>query len=595
MTLKRRHISLILLGLLLLPITLQSPFAHSADSTYVATPPRDAGGNALPGYIGVDSKPSEQLLIFPSFLINLIGKKGAPTSVNACSSVDDSQCAGGYLMLARAELQPCTPSNPTDCFLDLIVRDSNGKSLAKTLLTDVMQPMKQNFVGNQKMWLPTGGNPLIFKIPGAAHAGGDMYLVKPDVYMSKGSDQDRFNLIKFEAGIFPVSARALKSDKPRQSGASTNIKDYGGQIEFAGDGDYTCEDGISDGKNCFVPESFPSGLTFGLNLRLSQSLYGWLHGRFQDPEITINSNPESATGVDLSIIAKPIRVPAISGFIKSDSAPSKILKYFESIPRWGQVFGLINENARSGPLSDLTIAHNHIDPSEETFLELSDWLDVLGDTSSGETSYWLVQTIIGGNGDEVERCTKDAKSLAGVVSTNATSYLPGPPRFDQKARTLDYKVLAPHYAKDKSLFLGTYNLVINGDLARCIYGFTKAPVGATISVVSTEGTSRLASTLVKQDDRFVTFAISGFEFSNPTIKVQFTQNEITPVSTPSPTPTNLATPTPQATATPTPTPIPKISPQAAATAKKTITCKKGSKTIRVIAVNPKCPSGYKRT
>ena len=75
MTLKRRHISLILLGLLLLPITLQSPFAHSADSTYVATPPRDAGGNALPGYIGVDSKPSEQLLIFPSFLINLIGKK----------------------------------------------------------------------------------------------------------------------------------------------------------------------------------------------------------------------------------------------------------------------------------------------------------------------------------------------------------------------------------------------------------------------------------------------------------------------------------------------------------------------------------------
>ena len=547
-------------------------FADTSSQSWLANPPKDQFGNAIPGYIGVDSKPSQQLLLFPSYLVNFIGTKGSPTQVLSCSSLSDPRCAGGYLMHSRAELQPCTTTNPTDCFLELIVKDSTGKAIKATQVTDVMLPMKQNFQGDQKALLPTGGNPLIFKIPDAAHAGGDLYMVKPDLNMSKDAEKDTFNLIKFEAGIYPVKIRALTTETPTQSGASTNSMDYGGQIEIAGAGDQSCEDGLSDGKNCFVPETFPAGFSFGMKLRLSQSLYGWLHGRFQDPEVILSANPNSTSGVDLQIVAKPIKVPIISGFIKSEGAPTKILDYFKDIPRWGQTYGLVSEGARSGPLSGITIAHNHIDPSEQTFKELSDWLDVLSDTSASEPSYWLVQTIIGGNGDQVEKCTKDTKALAGIVSTNATSYLPGPPRFDNTEQTLDYKVLAPHYAKDKSVFLGTYNLVINGDLARCIYGFSKAPVGATISVVSADGAARVATTLVKQDDKFVNFAIAGFEFSNPTVRVKFTQ---------------------AVEATPTATPTPSVT-RAAASMSKTITCVKGSKKTKVSGKNPKCPTGFKK-
>jgi hypothetical protein len=49
------------------------------------------------------------------------------------------------------------------------------------------------------------------------------------------------------------------------------------------------------------------------------------------------------------------------------------------------------------------------------------------------------------------------------------------------------------------------------------------------------------------------------------------------------TPTPVATPTP--TATPTATPKPVV--------KKTITCVKGTKTIKKTAISPKCPAGYK--
>ena len=75
-----------------------------------------------------------------------------------------------------------------------------------------------------------------------------------------------------------------------------------------------------------------------------------------------------------------------------------------------------------------------------------------------------------------------------------------------------------------------------------------------------------------------------------------------PVATdsPSPTPTNsvVASESPTPTPTPTPTPSPSNTPVAspsptAKSAKKTITCVKNGKTIRVTGTNPKCPTGYK--
>lgn len=77
--------------------------------------------------------------------------------------------------------------------------------------------------------------------------------------------------------------------------------------------------------------------------------------------------------------------------------------------------------------------------------------------------------------------------------------------------------------------------------------------------------------------------------------------------TPSPTPTPVVSitpspsPTPVVSATPTPTPSPTVvatptpTPTKAAEAKKkTITCIKGKKVKKVTAVNPKCPTGYKK-
>ena len=555
-------------------------------TSYDPTPPLNPDGTKQMGLIGIDSQPSEQLLNFGSYLLKFEGQPGSFTKVSTCKSYMDAECSGGSIYQARAELQPCTTSNPTDCFKSIIVKDSTGKDIAATLVTDKMAILRQNFTGSQSTWLPTGGNPLIYNIPGAPHASGSYYMVKPDVLLRLNQGETTFTLTKFEAGIYPIKFVPLKNIRkdangnPLQSSASTDVKEYPDFRIAGGPNTDECDGGLNDGANCIFPEAFPEGFTFGMNLRLTHALYGWLHGRIFKANVAMTSNPASADGVDLSISGEPVAVPVIGGYVKSEGAPEKVLKYFTTLPRYGTVYGSGQSFDRNGPLNTISVLHQHYDPHEYTMAEFRDWLDVLGDKSAAEPSYWIVQTIIGGADDQVAKCTKDAKSLAGVVTTNATTYLPGPPAFDKAQGNLDYKVLAPHFKSDGSVMQGNYNLIMNTDLARCIYGFSNAPIGATVSVVASDGTNRVATTLVTQDAKFIKMLASGFEFSDPTVHVKITQDAQSVAPKPEPTPIVA----PVAVATPTP------KPQKATT----ITCVKGKVTKKVTSVNPKCPTGYKK-
>jgi len=67
-----------------------------------------------------------------------------------------------------------------------------------------------------------------------------------------------------------------------------------------------------------------------------------------------------------------------------------------------------------------------------------------------------------------------------------------------------------------------------------------------------------------------------------------------PVASATPTPTNSVEASPTPTAKPSASSSPVASPTPTAkSVKKTITCVKNGKTIKVTGTNPKCPTGYK--
>lgn len=502
------------------------------------------------GYIGIDSTPSEQLLSFPSYFVSIAGSQETVTSVNTCSSAKDPVCANWYFQQARSTLVPCDASITMDCLLGIEVWDPAGRPVNVTPLANMVQPDPQAFNGDPAVGLATGGLPSVYSIPGAKHDGGDLYLVKADLFSHRNMSATKFDLMKFEAAIMPVRLVPTNDPNSKMPQISTEITPYQSNVGVVhGGGGGSCKD-FFDGKYCFLRQAFPEGFKFGLRVRLHQSDIGWLHGRMQDPSIDVQS---VSGGVELTIAASPVRLPIVYGTIPYTQAPPEILKDFEAIPHWGAGWG-----DRYGPLSGVFMVHNHMDAAQWSFNEVRNWLAILSDKSAAEPSMWFIQTMPGLSG-AVGRCGEAVQGLAGLVTTNAAMYLPGPPTFDAASGTLSYQVLAPHYTHNGDVFRGNYNLTLNSKVARCIYGFSSAPVQAVVSVVGASGDAIAATTVVNESGGFLYMSANGFTFSAPTINVKLMQ---------------------QAPATAVPV------------ARKAITCVKGKQRKSVAAA--KCPRGWKR-
>jgi hypothetical protein len=192
-------------------------------------------------------------------------------------------------------------------------------------------------------------------------------------------------------------------------------------------------------------------------------------------------------------------------------------------------------------------------------------------------TFWVAQTIRGELPFDSQNCVR-GKGFTGVIGTNAVVYSDGPPKFDKAEQSLNYTVGASHLDSKGELFKGYYQLNLRSDVARCLYGFGTAPIQAKIEVSSSDGTPSVATTIINESEGWLKMTAAGFTFSTPQIKVKLSQE--------------VSVPTPSASPTPTPSPVATVKPVAAK--KKTITCIKGKTSKKVTAVNPKCPTGYKK-
>jgi hypothetical protein len=168
-----------------------------------------------------------------------------------------------------------------------------------------------------------------------------------------------------------------------------------------------------------------------------------------------------------------------------------------------------------------------------------------------------------------------------MVTTNALIYQGNAPGFADGA--LDYKVAGVHFNPDKSEFSGQYNLTMRSDVARCLYGFSNAPLQATVTVTYGGGEAKIATQNMTETDGWLKLNAAGFTFSAPTIRVKLSQPKVEQAVAPAPTAQ------PVASAPVVSNPAPAASPKAT-----TITCVKGKTIKKVSGVSPKCPTGFKK-
>ncbi len=576
-------------------------FVGVISNSYAATTPDEqwtlSGPPTSDPSVGIVIQDSDflkgSLSNFQAFDSDQPGIGSKVTAVYQCSTTKDLNCDGSRYSQYTATLPRCLTDSQVDCISVVGATKTDGTALSVSYGADFPGVRPSDFKGDPAIALPSGGSSFLVDIPNAPHPGGTKYLVIAQMSGHRGKFTTTFSSPEFQAGIFAVSII---------NGRYSPSKPFTTAVAFSGLGNNAYQRTILEvggpafsfsacaqatDTTCAQPWALPLDIRFSLTFRLSSKIAGWLHGRVANPESSIKTDANQNEIVTVS--GNPSIVPIITGWAKKAELPPTLATFYGAHPeryKEGTGFGCTNPNISSGPCPAaqwVSVLRDSVFYDQLSIDESVAWLSAIKDTAPVAPTEWSIRSM--GNGAD-SNCYKDTSTLSGILTTNATNFLSGPPRFNTADQTLDYKVVAPHFLPNGDVFKGSYNLTIRSDVARCIYGFSTAPIKATVSVIDTSGVSQVATTIINEKDGWLTIRANGFTFSNPIIKVKLSQDAPAPVATPTPEPTASATPT-----TPPVAPAPK--PNVAAK-KITITCVKGKTTKTVTAVKPTCPAGYKK-
>ena len=522
-----------------------------------------------PNYQGYYHNDLEGVYRFTSYAIAINrDAAGNATSVLACKDIASSDCTGSQVAY-RAVLPICDASISIDCFKDFVVTDADGKPLSYTVDGQFPLGNPQYFKGSPSMKVPNGGGLTLIHIPGAPHKGGDTYLVKAEMNALKNQGQAEFTTRSFTMSI---SAVKIIEGKYGYLGASPNLSDFA---------NWNTETGWSNGASvpgycaatsttqCAKKYSLPLGLHFGLTVNLTTKLTGWLHGRVRAPEVEVSTN--SFGGSTVKVLAEPIKIPVNAVWVNNDVAPQSVKDYYSDKSNYGSpIFG---QSEKLKPLNQMDLLRDgNMGHGAETLKEYLAWLPALGDRAQAMPTAWTIATMNNSQvPGQIQQCINQTDSLAGIVTTNSAEYFDGPPVFDKESGSLDYKVAATHFEPDgTTVFKGSYDLVMSSKVARCIYGFTSAPISATVSVTSESGANSVATTVVNERNGWLSLGAYNFTYSTPTIRVVLTGTSASAPATPAATPAATTK----------------------SAAPKSITCVKGKVSKKFFT--SKCPAGYKK-
>jgi hypothetical protein len=496
-----------------------------------------------------------------------------------CSSTSDSNCkqdSGTLEFFTR--LSVCSSADSLDC-LEGISAKKAGVEIKGQFVEVFPKKINTTYLSKSSERLPEASSGGFWKFIGLEHKGGSDYFVDAGLRGSRTVKQEQFTNTAFALSIIAASKAPLgvhrgpEPNSPIDDGSASVLQKFDAKTKrpFLGAvGVYPPYEGetldcvMSGDSLCATRHAVPADVEFTAIVRLSSSPSGWMHGRLDNPTITIESiSPKPA--VRLAIIGTTTRVPVV-GISQTWQSLSKNLKDIYSKGGFpGTIYGC--RWCSEDPLKN-TLVGSPPPSGSSSIEELKAWIPAVNDKASANINTWSIRTLSKSEMNGADACFDKSNQINGVLMTNATTYSAGPPAF--KSGTLTYQVAAPHLMSDGSVMKGQYNLVIRSEVARCIYGFSSAPVNAEVSVVNSNGEAQIATVIVGERNGWLYLKANNFEFSSPVIKVKLSQ-EADP----------LATPTPSASAKP-----------AAKTA--TITCVKGKTSKKVTAVKPKCPAGFKK-
>ena len=533
-------------------------------------------------------------------------KRGGFTTNVECLSVSDPKCAEADNLRVSVIVPPC-PANydATDvCIKSLRTADSTGTLQNATLQYEAETNKFPKDLANQ---LPAGGGGSVWR--GASSKGGTLdYAVVVDLqinwYRTAQPGTQKW-VVGYSAQVIPVKIKSgnyypvywkywdspnsgkVISSEPQLPAGVTSYDPW-----------FDCV--IVDKGRCALADTFHADQKIELALQMDNTVAGWMFGRMKDTKVS--SVPISKDSSLLTVEGASINVPFGHAWVPIKEIPTGTpsLQEFARLQKiignditsewfnWGRPSNHqdLFQFSETGLLGGERFIPSPTVAGVGMFVGIEPWLKTISTTPTwrfqgmSPSSFWGMDQT---SANKVWGCTvNDKTKLHGLMTTNAMAYSWSPPAL--KDEFLSYKVAGAHLDADGSVYKGTYNLSMNAESAKCIYGFTDAPIQATVSISKEGGeTTNIATELLSIQNGWMNLSANNFTFSDPTIKIKLTQEKVVAKPTPSATPIATPSVTPS-TAAPSKVAVKKIS----------ITCVKGKTKKVVTGTKPVCPAGYKK-
>jgi len=470
----------------------------------------------------------------------------------SCSTITAGACTTAQRIDFSAILPPCAGASSLDCIVAFGTVDVQGNKVPATYVRAFPTAGLNDYPANSSLGLPVGGPGGLWTVASSSGAPVSLHYVRA-VVAGTTTPGTKVTFTNFAANVSPVEMATMPcgdDNWTRTSGCSpgdlvdTTGEHHGG--DTSGWAGFSDDYGHRHGLDCvmsgnYVPaaqtaecakrKAMSRDVKYYVTVRMTQAVSGWMHGRMDEPSISLADVAGVTGAVELTVSAKAVSVPVVQVEKKFSELPANLQNAYRYNGGWPRSAGGYWDPADWG-MADVDAKdplkrnRESIPPSygPDGIDELLAWMPTVNDTASADISTWSVRTLGSGELGAAQGCVTEKNKVLGIVTTNATQYKAGAPEFDQKTRTLNYKVAAPHYMSSGDVLKGTYGLIVRSDVARCIYGFSSAPVRATIEVIDTGADKSTIVTNISENNGWLQLMASGYTHSAPTIRAAIAQD-----------------------------------------------------------------------
>ena len=452
-----------------------------------------------------------------------------------------------YFMFGNVSLPLCSEESSNACIEGMKVGTAAGMqqgTLIRHLDTTMSDALKNrlqadptiekftsesSWPASKKYKLPAASNPTLWNVPGQPNASGaSTYMVHAEISIRvRENSVDFANVI---AQIVPYTEKAYSEGEPAYVAQTIDGKvsgsTRGGNVQGATNGyagSVACA--WKELGKCGVATRFADGSRAELTVRFPRTFGTWFLGRMANAELSID--PVNSSINRLVISGDPVDVPV--GRVRFPLLDPALKSESDYVISWAKRQGWTDSEIQR-------VKNSEGNSSIQTNLNAgwSCWgcgsqipdLSKLSNVTNADKAYkqknkWEFRTLNSYLTDSP--CFSDKTRVQGIITSNAMLAQPGLPIFSKGQ--LSYQVGGMHYNHDGSVFTGEYTLQMRADDARCLYGYSEAPIQTKVSVTDSGGNQKIATTSVSERGGWLTIRARNFTFSSPKIVVSIKQGK----------------------------------------------------------------------